>query len=233
MMTENVIGAENRELVTVTQQFPYKAICCLIITAGNSTRLLGTGWFIHNSVLATAAHNVYDSRYGGWAQSIEVFPGRNGSSTPFGSQVVPRSRLRTNSNWISTGSPDFDYGAILLSQPFSQNLGNFALDLSTTIAGARVNIAGYPRDIPFQGHPMFTMWWHAQQVSRVSERAIFYSHDTSVGQSGSPVWIKSGEERVAVGVHTSGPTAGSPFNSATRINATVLNRFNGWVAEAG
>jgi V8-like Glu-specific endopeptidase len=48
------------------------------------------------------------------------------------------------------------------------------------------------------------------------------------GQSGSPVWVKVGNARYAVGIHTNGLVSG---NSATRIVQPVFNNIQAWKSQ--
>lgn len=82
---EVVIGDDDRREVTVTKQYPWRCICSLLITAADGSNWIGTGWLVGPRVLLTAGHCVYIHTRGGWAEQIEVIPGRRGTERPFGS----------------------------------------------------------------------------------------------------------------------------------------------------
>ena len=84
---ETVCGADERVQVTATAVVPWRWICQLIITYSNGSRARGTGWFIGPHTVMTAGHCVHSAANGGWAREIEVIPGMNAASRPFGSQV--------------------------------------------------------------------------------------------------------------------------------------------------
>jgi V8-like Glu-specific endopeptidase len=65
----------------------------------------------------------------------------------------------------------------------------------------------------------------ALRPKAVSSRVITYDIDTFGGQSGAPVWIKFGDVRTCVGIHTNGAGSG---NSATRIVQPVFTNLQAW-----
>lgn len=222
VMAEVVIGVDNRVKVQNTTIFPWRAICSLRIQAANGQRFIGTGWLISPRTVITAGHCVFLHDAGGWARSIEVIPGLNGTARPFGSHVG--TSLRSTTGWTQGKNRNFDYGAIILPQghrPGAQTgTFGFAARDDAFLRAAALNLSGYPGD---KGG--LTQWFHAQRAKSVSDRVITYDIDTAGGQSGAPVWVLQNGVRTAVGVHTNGASSG---NSATRIVAPVFNNLQNW-----
>jgi glutamyl endopeptidase len=168
----------------------------------------------------TAGHVVFSAAAGGWATSIEVIPGMDGASRPFGSQVG--TSFRSVVGWTVNGDPEYDYGAIILP---NNNLGNtvgwfgFAALSDADLQNLLVNNAGYPGDKPFG-----TMWFNAGVITQVTARRLQYMIDTFGGQSGSSIWRLQNGLRHAVGIHGYG---GCP-NKAVRIVAPVFNNMLAW-----
>lgn len=221
-LTEVVIGVDNRVRIQNTAVYPWRAICALRITAANGARFIGTGWLVSPRTVITAGHCVFLHDNGGWARSIEVIPGLNEASRPFGSHIG--TALRSVTGWTQSKNRDFDYGAIILppnSRPGAQT-GTFGLAVrdDALLRNAALNLSGYPGD---KGGSQ--QWFHAQRTKSLSSRVITYEIDTAGGQSGSPVWVLQNGQRFAVGVHTNGANAG---NSATRIVAPVFNNMVNW-----
>jgi glutamyl endopeptidase len=217
---ESVCGSDDRTRITPANSNPWRWICKLFITFPNNASFVGTGWFIGGRTVMTAGHCVYSKANGGWAKSIEVVPGMDGNSRPYGSQVG--TSFRSVTGWTQDTKPEFDYGAIILP---NCNLGNtvgwfgFANLSTDSLKNLLVNTSGYPADKPFG-----TQWFNAGKISDVQDRKIYYMIDTIGGQSGSPVWRYLNGERHAVGVHAYG---GCP-NSATRITKAVFDNMLAW-----
>jgi glutamyl endopeptidase len=226
LMPETVIGPDGRTQITNTNQYPWRAIASLLITAQDGTRYIGTAWFVSPRLLLTAGHNVFMHDEGGWAKSIQIIPGRNGASSPYGSITV--SNYRSTIGWTRDKDSNYDYGALLLpaASPLGNTVGWFGYESRTdaNLQGKTVNIAGYPGD---KGGT--TMWWMANAITGVKPLTLDYQIDTYGGQSGAPVFMYFPDRgRIGVGIHTYGSAAG---NSATRITNDVLRNVNAWRAE--
>lgn len=218
-----VFGADNRQRISPATSYPFSAIAHLAITKANGQTGTCTGFFIGPHTVATAGHCVYHHGSGGWAASIQVTPGRDGSQAPFGYQTVSSSALRTVNGWIWYGTPMYDYGAIILP---NDTLGNrvgwfgFAVWDDVTILSGLGNLSGYPSDKPYG-----TQWWHADGMAQVDANQVYYHVDMIPGQSGSPVWrlLSTGRTVFAINTYQS-PT----YNFGTRINQSVFNLLYAW-----
>ena len=224
-LIETVHGVDNRVKINNTNVYPWRAHASLLITAADNSQWIGTGWFIGPRTLITAGHVVHIKGSGvagrdGWVKRIQVMPGRNGASLPYGS--VTATSFRSVTGWTGSGNQDFDYGAILLPTPLGNSTGwlgygNYAdADLLASVG----NITGYPGD-----QPSGTQWYDARRIASVTSRKVFYDIDTAGGQSGSAVYRTINGGRYAVAVHAYG---GASTNSGTRINNDVLTNLNAW-----
>jgi len=133
--------------------------------------------------------------------------------------------LRSVVGWTQDKKREYDYGAIILPSNCrpGDKTGYFGFGVKTDIylMSAVLNLSGYPGD---KGGNQ--QWFMARKTKSVSPRVIFYDIDTMGGQSGSPVWVKVGNVRTAVGIHTNGHVSG---NSATRIVAPAMfTNINNW-----
>lgn len=223
---EVVIGTDDRIQVTRTNEYPWRCICSLLITAADGTSWIGTGWLVAPRLVLTAGHCVYMHNQGGWASQIEVIPGRNGSDRPFGSCTT--SNLRSVMGWINSRDRNYDYGAILLPETcrYGDQVGwfGYAVKNDDELTQIVTNLSGYPGD-----KPDGTQWFHSKTLKDVDPQVLTYETDTAGGQSGAPVWIRTADgNRYGVGIHTNGDLAG---NSATRINQEVYNNIVNWIAE--
>ncbi|WP_375445813.1 trypsin-like serine peptidase [uncultured Fibrella sp.] len=223
--TEVIIGTDDRVRIANTTIYPYRAICALRITAADGTRWIGTGWLVGPRTVITAGHCVFLHGNGGWARSIEVIPGLNDAARPYGPAMG--TALRSVKGWTEGKKREYDYGAIIL--PPNSRLGDivgyfgYAVRDNNFLMGSVLNLSGYPGD---KGGAQ--QWFMARTPKSLSDRVITYDIDTMGGQSGAPVWVKVGEQRYCVGIHTNGHISG---NSATRIVQDVFNNIKNWKAE--
>lgn len=221
---EVIIGADNRVRINPTTTYPWRAICALKITAQNGTKWIGTGWLVSPRTVITAGHCVYMHDEGGWAKSIEVIPALNDASRPYNSGVS--TTFKSVTGWTQSKNRENDYGAIILPANYrpGDQTGYFgyAVKDDNFIKSSVLNISGYPGD---KGGNQ--QWFMALQTKSVSSRVITYDIDTMGGQSGAPVWVKIGDSRYCVGIHTNGHSSG---NSATRIVQAVFDNIKNWKA---
>lgn len=224
---ETVHLPDDRVQITNTGVYPWRVHASLLITARDSSRWIGTGWFIGPHTLATAGHVVYIKNSGvpgrdGWVQSIQVMPGRNGTTLPYG--TVTSTAFRSVTGWTSSGDPNYDYGAIILPNNLGSQTGWFGFGAysDATLVASTVNISGYPGD-----KPTGTQWYHFNKVASVGPRKVYYDIDTYGGQSGSAVYRIVDGARYGTAVHAYG---GANTNSGTRITKPVFDNFVAWKA---
>jgi len=225
--TRTVHGADNRVRITTTGIYPWRVHASLLITAADNSQWIGTGWFIGPHTLMTAGHVVHIKNSGvpgrdGWVKKIQVMPGRNGASLPYGS--VTSMDFRSVTGWTGSGDENYDYGAIILPNQLGNTTGwlGFGVYSNADLVAAVGNISGYPGD-----KPSGTQWYDARKIASVNSRKVFYDIDTFGGQSGSAVYRIINGARYAVAVHAYG---GAVTNSGTRIVTPVFNNMVAWKA---
>jgi len=226
---ETVHGPDNRVRINNTSVYPWRANASLLITAADGSQWIGTGWFIGPHTLMTAGHVVNIRGSGvpgrdGWVRRIQVMPGRNGASLPYGS--VTSSSFRSVVGWTNSASGDenYDYGAIILPNNLGNTTGWFGFGVysDTDLKKSTGNIAGYPGD-----KPAGQLWYDARRIDSVNSRKVYYDIDTAGGQSGSAVYRIVNGQRYAFAIHAYG---GATTNSGTRIITPVYNNMVAWKA---
>ena len=224
---EIVHGPDDRVQITNTAIYPWRAHASLLITARDGSRWIGTGWFIGPHTLMTAGHVVYIKNSGvagrdGWVRSIDVMPGRNGGTLPYG--TVRSSNFRSVTGWANNGDQNFDYGAIIIPTNLGTTTGWFGFGVysDAALVASVGNISGYPGD-----KPAGTQWYDARRIASVNSRKVYYDIDTAGGQSGSAVYRLISGGRYGIAIHAYG---GATTNSGTRIVRPVFDNMVAWKA---
>lgn len=226
-LAEIVHGPDDRIQITSTSIYPWRAHASLLITAKDNSLWIGTGWFIGPHTLITAGHVVYIKNSGvagrdGWVRSINVMPGRNGSTLPYGS--VTSQNFRSVNGWINSGDENYDYGAIILPTNLGNTVGWFGFGVysDADLLASTGNLSGYPGD-----KPTGTQWYASRRIASVNSRKVYYDIDTAGGQSGSAVYRIVNGGRYGIAIHAYG---GATTNSGTRIVTPVFNNMVAWKA---
>lgn len=208
---KSICGKDDRALIGNTTAAPWKFICKLYV----DNKWVASGFFIGSRCIITNGHVVFPD--GAWAKQITVIPGQNGKTAPFGSQKS--ARLFSVNGWTKSKNPDYDYGAVILPDDtlYRRLQGYFGYQILNS--SQLLNNSGYPADKP-QG----TQWFNAGAITKLGDRRFFYMLDSAGGQSGSPVFIRSGASATVVGVHGYG---GCP-NSAVRLVSEVKANWDHW-----
>ena len=226
-VAETVHGPDDRKQITDTAKHPWRMHASLLVVARDNSQWIGTGWFIGPRTLITAGHVVHIKNSGvpgrdGWVKSVQVMPGRNGSTLPHGS--VTSTSFRSVGGWTNTGDQNFDYGAIILPTDLGNATGWFGFGAypDADLVASVGNISGYPGD-----KPGGTQWYDSRKIASVDARKVYSDIDTAGGQSGSAVYRIVGGNRMAFAIHAYG---GAVTNSGTRINSEVYNNMVSWKA---
>ena len=205
-IAEAVHGQDDRVKVENTHDYPWRIHASLRITAADGSGWIGTGWFISKTTLITAGHVVYihsaNQARNGWVRRIEVIPGRNAATMPFGS--ITASTFFSVKGWTDNRDSEYDYAAIVLPQ--GQEFADvgwigYAAYSDAELQNGHLNISGYPGD-----KPDGTQWYDHRMTDSVSERNV-------------------NGDRYSVGIHAYG---GAAVNSATRINPRRFQNLSAW-----
>nr|WP_321486027.1 trypsin-like serine protease [uncultured Draconibacterium sp.] len=213
--TKIIIGGTDDRIKVLETEYPYNCIALLLIYDHKGNEYLGTGFFISKRCVITAGHCVYFR--GKWAKRIKVIPGAKGLKSPFGEDVS--TKFRSVEGWTVSKNANFDYGAIILGNDDLYSNVNCHLGYSLIQDKSRIiELAGYPMD------KERTQWRSEGQIKKLSQYRIYYELDTVKGNSGSPIFIRKGNSRIVIGVHSFGQDP----NYSIRLNQNILNRWSEW-----
>jgi V8-like Glu-specific endopeptidase len=231
-----VIGTDEREQISDTTAYPYRAIAQLEMYDANfedGTIGICTATFIGPNVLLTAAHCLYsDADFGGWIDDVAVIPGRDGGYEPYGFEWIAEAWVP--SEYISddyVGTP-YDYAIITLSSSaLGDTVGSLQIGVLTTASleagDFDVVTSGYPGDMDFG-----TQWMSSEpSFTLVTNTHLEHEIDSMQGQSGSAVW--RGGDLSIVGVESYEVFGGYEINAAVRITQSVLDDLLGACGSLG
>ena len=192
----SIIGNDDRIPVVNISQEPYSSIVNIVSEFSYGTTS-GTGFFISEYVVATAAHCVYDAEKKEYAKSVSIYvPTRNNAwGGPY-----KIDKVQVNPTYISwiingqnySGNLYDDYAALILNAPLHKEMypnywTSFKLYKQNTLNnGLELNLTGVlPRN---NGRTMYT---GAGNLLNSNEFVTLYNMDSEGGMSGAPVYKKS------------------------------------------
>lgn len=217
-INKSICGNDDRIVESNTLLYPLRATCYLYIKWKDGTASRCTGFLISKDIVATCGHCMYNDEKGGFADYIDVYPGRDGQNSNFG---YYRSKLfYTVRGWTEYGKKEWDFGAIRLSQSIGNYVGYYGFGYfeDSVINIMNIKTHGYPGDKPKK---LITAQGNSDS-SILNSKEIYYSIDTVGGQSGSPIYSSyNSDDYLVLGVHGWG---GCP-NSARRIDKKDLFNY--------
>ncbi len=231
LLAQDVMGADNRVREGRTNTYPWRAICHLVIRHRDGTLEEGTGWFIGQRTVFTAAHNIFSHKRGAFAKEILVVPGRNGQTAPVGFQTTDRWVVHPSFRGSSANALTFDYGALFLPDgSMGHRTGRFLFHAmsSADLNALSGNLSGYPNEFRQPQPSEFGSQWRGfGRIATKGKFGLSYAIDTTEGQSGSPLFVGDTDgNAVALGLHVHGTPTG---NSARRITRKVVDDMKAWM----
>ncbi|MEI6750641.1 MAG: trypsin-like serine protease, partial [Bacteroidota bacterium] len=215
-------------LISNTSSYPWSAQCKIYIHWGTSV-YVGSGVLIDSKHILTAGHCVYDQSMG-WADWIEVVPGFNSPSLPFGNATS--INIMSFSGWTTSGDYDYDMGVIELDRTVGALTGwlGFGYNTSNTFFSSNTfHNPGYPAESPYNG--LYQYYWYGTYDDVLTEQLDFSKYCYG-GQSGSGSYYIDGSNNRCVYAELS-HYHGFPYYESSHIRitsgkyTTMLNYITG------
>jgi V8-like Glu-specific endopeptidase len=232
----NIIGDDDREVVTNTTIAPYKSIAYVKVIntdnigVANAPFTRGTAVAFATNAIITAAHVIEGNSIPKDKMQINIYFGRNGGNDSDTHITIMYNDLEDI--YIPTGYTSYpdnaDDCAIL---KFSDNIisSNSIMGYTTGMAtkNSAVTVCGYPTQtsgISGGLNPDFRQWKASGTITYSQPSYFRYNADTTGGQSGSPVYATSNGNYYIVGIQASG---NATYNVAKRVDQSLFNIMDG------
>jgi N-acetyl-anhydromuramyl-L-alanine amidase AmpD/V8-like Glu-specific endopeptidase len=203
---------------------PHSAICHLVFSNDDGTSAVGTGFYVSQDTIVTAAHLLYGKSSG------QVFAGRNG---PDSLANFPIAEADWSLHPLYDGTHDNDVAVIRVSTP-PPNGFFFELDDLAACREEPIIVCGYAAEGGLDWTKQHLDADHVREVSNNLE-IIFYNLQTTGGTSGSPVYYITAYEDEArqqsvqsirvIGVHVD--LATDRLNQGCRLSTAKIAWIQG------
>lgn len=223
-------------VVADTTAYPARAVGALTFNRNSSPGACAAFLVDENSVV-TAAHCVHDGdgeTPDGWSTDIVFGPGRDGTSTPYGTcnGVAANAPYR----WRTGADERFDYAVVQLDCGIGRRVGWFGLWLSgrgNDLDGLEVKVRGYPDDLAG------AQWRGGGRVTGTTPHVVFHNARTRGDSDGGPVYVATPAcgGPCAVAVQADEPHGGLGAHAASphgpRFTLSRFTQILDWAAENG
>ncbi|MHB8286398.1 MAG: trypsin-like serine peptidase [Caulobacteraceae bacterium] len=181
--------------VADTSKFPYNTIGLLSINLENGISGWGSGTLIDHSHILTCGHNIYFRK--NKATSAVFYRGHNSDDPPTDGGLLIKCAFLTE--YFRQGDRSWDIGLYRLAKP----LGG-AATMTPTIVNRDSDLPVEPLLTGYPNVHHFNMWEEQELISgaNVGDHIFAYTHDSSQGSSGSPLFTVSGGKASVMGVHS-------------------------------
>ncbi len=234
-----VIGTDDRRQITPAIGTVYSPVLRVVVAWPSGATSRCSGFAAGRRTAVTAAHCVYDTAQGGYARTVTVFAGANGSLEPplASAQAV---ETRVPPEWLDARPAGLagrvsDYAGLQLDWNMGDVVGSFSGVLPVTDAaldGATLTAIGYPLD-----KPEATMWEGEGPADPLTDAAFLVTTaDMTDGQSGGPILRRSpggnsGLAGIIIGgvSRTEGGTTETGYNVGVRLSSVFSSRILAWL----
>ncbi len=203
--------------------YPYSSVVYIEATFPNGESYLGSGAVVGENDVLTASHVVYSSTRGGLAEDIDVYPGRDGSDSPFGSYDADSANYflvdQDGDDKVTAEESEDDVAILGFDSAFGNETDWFGLD-PHGIPG-NYNLTGYPGLYADSTGPRMTNDFGYVTASANPDVYYYTGIESNPGNSGGPLWHSGDTRSMIVGV-------ASTYGWASDINSHY-SEILGWI----
>lgn len=181
-------------LIANTTSLPWSSVVQVYATFPSGYVAQGSGVIVDRNSVLTAAHVIFDVDRGGKAQTVQVVPGRNGSSAPFGTYLAAEvtsygAELDNNARTLTDAETARDVALLSFSTELGVQAGGW-MSVGSIGIGGFANVTGYPGTTPANA-PDGTRMWSDSAVLANKGNGSLTTIDAYIapGSSGGPAWI--------------------------------------------
>ena len=233
--TYTIIDPDGRSLVSgnLRSSFPYSAVARLVIHYSgdcNCSTSYGTGFMVSSNCMLTAAHCVV-CEHGNEMDTMYIYFGySSATSIAFSTQATFSDNTiyyppQYVANLNTSTELSYDYAYIILDDNPGDEVGWFGLIAASnsTLNNKAAIVLGYVNT---------NLWTNSNYIANTSSTRLYYQIDTDGGQSGSPVYWRTGSNYYVAGIHTHGIQEDSSdplrhtHNSGWRVTSSFINTLD-------
>lgn len=185
-----------------SSSYPHSSVVYIEAYWSNGAGASGSGVVVGQNDVLTASHVIYSAADGGVASTIYVYPGRDGTSQPYGSYTADRvSYYAVDSDGdglLYQTESQYDLAVLGFSETFGTSTGWFGIDPN---AGAgNYYVTGYPGVYRDSTGPRMTEDYGYMSPDWSTTTWNHTDLEVNSGNSGGPLWYYVGGQPYVVGV---------------------------------
>ena len=213
---EDISTASLGPIIGTSATAPYKFVC--------RVSNYGSAAFIGRNILLTAGHCVYNN-VDGFIKNIVIYPGRNGTSTPYGYFNVKKVYIQKEYYLNCDKNFDYDWAIMVIDSSEStgtQPGGNFGKISNYSRTDEEICVYGYVKDYMQESHG---------NIKYYTDKRLEYDAETAGGISGGPVIVcRNTSQWYVIGIHTASNSTNTSWGG-TRINSLIFLLTNSLLIE--
>jgi Ca2+-binding RTX toxin-like protein len=185
-----------------SNSYPYSSVVYIEATFSSGRTYTGSGVVVGQNDVLTASHVIYSATDGGLATEINVYPGRDGSSTPYGSFSADFVNYYPVGNdgdgLLSQSESQYDLALLGFDEQIGNSTGWFAINPNAT--SGYYYITGYPGVYSDFNGPRLTQDFGYAYTDWYYTNWNHSGIEVNSGNSGGPIWYYVNGQPYVVGV---------------------------------